>query len=105
MAILESNTFKCFHRIMLAACCATVMANAPALAQDESLHTPGAVSKGALNLYLEGERHEKNREYAKAVECFRQALREMAHEKHDPKFHLKVETALSRVKAKAGIRQ
>ncbi|MBU6453696.1 MAG: hypothetical protein KGS72_18090 [Cyanobacteria bacterium REEB67] len=105
MAGQQSRPLTYFYRALLAACCALLLPNAPILAKDAALHTPGAVSRGALNLYLEGEHYEKNKEYAKAVESFRQALREMAHEKHDPKFHLKVETALSRVKAKAGIRQ
>ena len=105
MAGQQSNPLKYFYRALFAACSTLLLTNAQTFAQDAALHTPGAVSRGALNLYLEGERYEKNKEYAKAVESFRQALREMAHEKHDPKFHLKVETALSRVKAKAGIRQ
>ena len=67
--------------------------------------THGNAHMTALNLYLEGERFQKNKDYTKAADCFHRALKQMASEKHDPKFHLKVETALSKVKAKAGIRQ
>jgi hypothetical protein len=59
----------------------------------------------ALNLYKEGEHLEKSGEFAKAAEVYQQALTAMTKQKHDPKFHLKIETALSRVKAKAGINQ
>jgi hypothetical protein len=59
----------------------------------------------AFNLYKEGEQLEKSGDFGKAVAVYQQALSIMAHQKHDPKFHLKIETALSRAKAKAGINQ
>ena len=59
----------------------------------------------AFNLYKEGQQLEKSGEYAKAAAIYQQALTLMSTQKHDPKFHLKIATALSRVKAKAGINQ
>ena len=57
----------------------------------------------AFNLYREGQHLEKSKDFAKAVEVYQQALTTMSKSevKHDPKFHLKIETALSRAKAKA----
>jgi hypothetical protein len=59
----------------------------------------------AYNFFKEGQQLEKSGDFAKAAKVYQQALRTMSKQKHDPKFHLKIETALSRVKAKAGINQ
>jgi hypothetical protein len=59
----------------------------------------------AFNLYKEGQQLEKSGQYAKAAAIYQQALTLMSTQKHDPKFHLKIATALSRVKAKAGMNQ
>ena len=57
------------------------------------------------SLYVEGEHCEHEKKYARAAELYHQALQEMAHQKHDHHFHLKVEIAYSRAKAKAGFKQ
>ncbi len=78
--------------------------NKPAPSATEDTHH-GKAHFTAFNLYKEGQQLEKEGAYAKAADVYQQALTLMSHEKHDPKFHLKIATALSRVKAKAGINQ
>jgi hypothetical protein len=76
----------------------------PHSAPAEDTHN-GKAHFTAFNLYKEGQQLEKSGDFAKAAEVYQQALTAMVKQKHDPKFHLKIETALSRVKAKAGINQ
>lgn len=77
----------------------------PDLYKDASKVEAGKAHYTAFNLYSQGQRLEHAKEYARAAETYHQALVVMAKHKHDPKFHLKIETALSRCKAKAGIKQ
>jgi hypothetical protein len=90
---------------------ATDQTHTPGLSQKKSHSAPtedthnGKAHFTAFNLYREGQQLEKSGAFAKAAEVYQQALTAMVKQKHDPKFHLKIETALSRVKAKAGINQ
>ncbi|MBS2006660.1 MAG: hypothetical protein JST01_06445 [Cyanobacteria bacterium SZAS TMP-1] len=77
----------------------------PDLYKETSKVEAGKAHFTAFNLYSQGQRLEHAKEYARAAETYHQALVVMAKHKHDPKFHLKIETALSRCKAKAGIKQ
>ena len=64
-----------------------------------------AAHLAAMTLFQEGEALEKTGAYARAADTYHQALKALSKQRHDPKFHLKIETALSRVRAKAGINQ
>jgi len=60
---------------------------------------------GSLDYYKQGEHLEHTKQYAKAVEEYQKALGALPATGYDPKFQLKIETALSRVRAKVGIKQ
>jgi len=77
--------------------------------QNQDWHTTAEqninVHMSAFNLYREGQQQEKSGDFSKAAKTYQLALTAMTGQKHDLKFHLKIETALSRVKAKAGMNQ
>lgn len=82
----------------------TEAATKPASGAGEEAHH-GKAHFSAFNMYNEGQQYEKAGAYVKAVEAYQKALTLATKQKHDIKFHLKIETALSRAKAKAGMKQ
>jgi len=60
---------------------------------------------GSLDHFKQGQHFEHSKEFTKAVDEYQKGLSSLPPSGFDPKFQLKIETALSRVRAKVGMKQ